>query len=399
MIRRIGGPDSAGDSAFRGVPWAGASFDKGKFVEHTDDGLYFLFFIIRLSGRPMKLVIHAGMNKTGSSSIQFSLADIDQPDFTYIDWKSANHSELYVLLFEPPEIQNKYHIFLTQGRNEAELEAMQQEWLARVEAQLRDNDRPVTVFSGEDISQPRADALAAQRMRDFFARFFDEIRVIAYARPPLSFVNSTFQQRVKSGGITEIDIDSLWPNYRQRFERFDTVFGRENVEIIPFIPACLHGQDVVTDFVTRAGLDLGSAPTQFKNDSLSLEALALLFAQRKLGRGMHRGFAGATKRNNALIHALSSVGDERFSFSRELMDGLIERHSEDFGWIEDRIGQNLRDEPVSVAHPISCEQDLLDIASREAQAVATLILRKTRKGAAPDEASVTALLDCLRDLC
>ena len=54
------------------------------------------------------------------------------------------------------------------------------------------------------------------------------ITVIAYVRPPVSFMASAFQQAVRVEGRTDRR-SRFWPGYRERFEKLDTVFGRENV--------------------------------------------------------------------------------------------------------------------------------------------------------------------------
>ncbi|MEP4699509.1 MAG: hypothetical protein ABJZ79_00010 [Parasphingorhabdus sp.] len=356
--------------------------------------------ISQAEGIFMRLIIHAGMNKTGSSSIQDTVSELSRPDLTYVDWKSANHSEMYVLLFQDPKMQARYHIFKTQGWSAADLSAERKVWLKRLRHQMKQNTAPLTVFSGEDISQPGFSEEGVKRMRDFFASYFEDIRVIAYARPPLSFMNSSFQQQVKSGGLDNINIDRLWPSYRKRFEKLDRVFGRENVDLVPFSRETLHGEDVVSDFFWRAGLEQPETLPPSKNDGLSLEALALLFAQRKLGEGLRTGFREATKANNAFVFALSSVWREKFSFSKTLLDGVVERHQSDMDWIEDRIGQPLRDAPKASGRQISCEQDLIDVATEQAQVVQLLelIQKKGRRGRGDPERRLTYLLDCLNRL-
>ena len=135
----------------------------------------------------MKLVIHAGMSTTGSSSIQQSLQSHKTPDLNYIKWKSENHSELFYLLFHETAIRDRYHIFRTQGISVRELDEERERWLDQLTRQLVANTSPVSVFSGEDISPP-SPISGLRNMFDFFSKFFEDIRVVAYVRPPRSYI-------------------------------------------------------------------------------------------------------------------------------------------------------------------------------------------------------------------
>jgi hypothetical protein len=347
----------------------------------------------------MKLIIHAGMNKTGSSSIQQSLASHNSPELNFIDWRSQNHSDMFVLLFHDEATRSRYHVFRTQGMSKQDLDKDRQHWLDNLRRQLDANSAEVTVFSGEDISQPTSMS-GCQNMFDFFSDYFDEISVIAYVRPPRSFMNSTFQQRVKSSGLSEIRAQSLWPKYQARFEKLDLVFGKENVELVPFVKDCMLDGDVVRDFWSRIGLECPNMSIPRVNDSLSLEALALLFYQRKLGGGLRTGRRDARILNNSLIQALEGVGSEKFSFSDDFLNSTFRKNAKDLAWMEERLGQKLGDQLSSSSTPISTESDLIGIALEQVEALSEATVREALKVAAehPDLV-VQHLLECLRNIC
>lgn len=339
------------------------------------------------------------MNKTGSSSIQHSLASHNSADLNYIKWRSQNHSDMFVLLFHEAATRSRYHVFRTQGISEQELAKEREHWLDNLSRQLDANSAPVTVFSGEDISQPTPMS-GCQNMFDYFSNFFDEIKVIAYVRPPRSFMNSTFQQRVKSSGLSEIRAQSLWPKYKARFEKLDLVFGKDNVELVPFVKDCMLDGDVVRDFWNRIGLECPQSSIPRVNDSLSLEALALLFYQRKLGGGLRTGRRDARILNNAFIQTLENVGTEKFSFSNEFLNSTFQKNAVDLAWMEERIGQKLADQVSQSSTPISTESDLIGIALEQIEALSEITVREALKVSAdhPDLV-VQHLLQCLRNIC
>jgi len=101
-------------------------------------------------------------------------------------------------------------------------------------------------------------------------------------------MQSMFQEGVRNGRAV-FNPRLLWPRYRHRIGRLDRIFGRENVTLRKFDPKTLKNGSVVDDLAEFAGIALPPGSAGNTNKSLSLEALALLFVQRKFGRGMgHR---------------------------------------------------------------------------------------------------------------
>jgi hypothetical protein len=78
-----------------------------------------------------ELILHAGMNKTGSSSIQKSLRALSGEKINFLKWKWENHSDLFMLLFQDKILREKYHIFKTQGWSAADLDRETEIWFYR----------------------------------------------------------------------------------------------------------------------------------------------------------------------------------------------------------------------------------------------------------------------------
>lgn len=368
-----------------------------------------------------RLIFHAGMNKTGSSAIQRSIQKLDGQGVNYLEWKSNNHSVLFMLLFQSKELRDDYHVFRTQGWSREELNEEEKRWLEILRSQLERNRADAIVFSAEDASQPNVSEEPLRNFKEFFSPYVDSIEVIAYVRSPFSFATSAFQQRVKSGGLAKLDFESLWPDYRKRFENLDLVFGTENVTLVHFDSTELIGGDVVSDFIFRTGLPnhdssledtdragfreessqseqnrkrqdssrrVRQKTTKTKrkltkllsevvasrvlsrpgssnkraNKSLSLEALSLLFYQRKYGTGLQQGFRGATEANNAFIRELSTIGSTKFQLSHELVARITSENAADLNWIENRIGKVILDDVSDGSEGVSTEAELEEIA-------------------------------------
>jgi len=190
------------------------------------------------------VIIHAGMHKTGSTSIQhtFNKLDGDRVDIPPRRGVDCNiwFYELFVRPAEFPEIRAqkiaKYRLFLRTLERRRSGRAL----------------RPLLI-SGEGMSYDHKRAekgliAMAEYLREHSG---EDVRVIAYVRPPRSFMSSWFQQKSR-GTIRNFMIDpdarrwqtvpnAYWPRYRVRFEKFDTIFGRENVTLKPFQRERLEG--------------------------------------------------------------------------------------------------------------------------------------------------------------
>ena len=165
---------------------------------------------------------------------------------------------------------------------------------------------------------------------------------------------SVFQQRVKGGkaGSGKFNPKGYWPRYRQCFEPLDQVFGRENVTFRKFDRKTLKNGSVVDDLAGFVGIPVPHNSSQLENESLSLEALALLFVQRKFGRGRATGFRSAQVQNNKVLDILAGIGKEKIQFAPELVLPIVAANEADLEWMERRLSEPLRETPENLNGPL-----------------------------------------------
>ena len=156
----------------------------------------------------------------------------------------------------------------------------------------------IEVVSGEGFGQ-RQSVASVQKLKGFLSPHFDDIRIVAYVRPFMAWLNSRGQQKLKTGSTfqeirnsTERFIAGKEPDEAERLysmnpvlERWFTpyleVFGREAMTIRNAERSALVGGDIVEDFTTTF---LGKSPAQLglevanENESLSRSAAYLLEA-------------------------------------------------------------------------------------------------------------------------
>lgn len=344
----------------------------------------------------MKAIIHVGMNKTGSSSIQHTFARLKSDRFHYVNWPAPNHSELFLLLFEDEDRLEAFHGFASRGETRADLLARRAVALSALQDELAAAPAPIVVFSGELISKSGYKN-ATRRLHEFFSNYCSDIKVIGYVRPPISFLTSAFQQKLK-GGISHFDLHRVWPDYKEGFEKIDRVFGRENVSLKKFDPQSFAESDVVADFGHVIGIE--PADVQRVNESLSLEAVALLFVQRRFGRGFIKGFHKAPRANWEFVEVLRGIGTTRFGLAAALVDPVLQANAADLAWMEARLGESLSDGPPSTGRLIGSEDELVALALENAGAVEKLLQgQPSLPGGDGALTRLVAGLEALYDLC
>lgn len=299
-----------------------------------------------------RLIMHAGMRKTGSSSIQeYLFRQLDHPDYGYLSAGIANSSQMMMEAFQRNFDQTPSFSYNRWSRAEVDaLRANARKEFARI---ARRCDRPTAILSAESIS-----TFSAQEnsdLRDAAKQHFDDIQVVMYIRPLWSRVESTFQERLKTG------FAHLTQPVPARFERFETtfdgVYGRENVFYRRFSPGEFRGGSVVGDFLDFAGVPFTELPEEKVNKSLSLAAIQLLYIYRKYYPELSPDDAG-------LIEALGELEGEKFRLHRSVVEQSIDETARSRAWLQARAGISLWDDRGESDSGIRDESELLDVSRR-----------------------------------
>jgi hypothetical protein len=291
--------------------------------------------------KPESVVIHFGMHKTGTSSIQESLfQNLKDPRFHYVNFGMANASTSICTLFRTNPAQYSQHI--KSGASAGQLQRLKEKAIGRLDSEFTRADGRIPILSGENIGNLSERELEA--LRDFLVQKGKSVKAIAYVRRPKEYMESAFQQRVK-GGQQELNIDKLFPNYFKRFNKFHKVFGKENVVLRLFDPKIFSGNCVIQDFCAQVGIELHPNDVIRVNDALSLPALSLLYAYRKFGPGFGVG-ANVLRENKLLIDRLRAFNGPKLRFHSTVVQPVIDKNRSDIEWMEERLGVSL-DEDVT----------------------------------------------------
>ncbi|MBK7521397.1 MAG: hypothetical protein IPJ33_11955 [Gammaproteobacteria bacterium] len=299
-------------------------------------------------------IIHYGMPKTGSSSIQtYLLRSLADPRFFNLDLGRRGSGNIIAAAFLAHPEQHHRNIKL--GLTPAEVKKEIQATRAALARELERADGRTALLSAELLANFSALEFAA--LCDFIRPRAAGISAVGYVRSPLAFMESVFQQRVKSG-LGSFRLEQNYPRYRERFEKFETVLGRERVAYWSFAPASFPGNCVVQDFCARLGIRCDGAAVQRINDSLSLPAIRLLYAYRKYGPGF--GAGERALRENALLKTrLRELGGPPLRFHAALVRPVLDARRADIAWMEERLQHPFAESPVADHSAVQGEADLL----------------------------------------
>jgi len=286
----------------------------------------------------IRCIVHMGMHKTGTTSIQESLNNFEDDKFVYA--KLGNHGNhslpVYSAFADNP---NSHHLHRASQRDDDAVRAyVAQVWIDFDRSFAKARGRTLLV-SGEDIGVLPDRILV--KLRDYLRSRAGDVKIVGYVRSPAGFMQSHFQQRVKSATVRSFDPEAMYRNYRDSFEKFDAVFGRENVTLWKFNPAAFPESCVVQDFCARLGIRFPKRRIVRLNESLSRQATAALYTYAKFGEhyGARNITGGAGMRLGQLIG-----GTDKFRFSPDVLRPAIDKYREDIEWMEARVGEPLQEE-------------------------------------------------------
>lgn len=220
-----------------------------------------------------RVIVHCGMHKTGSSSIQNTLRDLETPDVIYAGLGRTNHSAPIITMFSTrPEA---YHGHKKLGRTKKEIDQLRRWYLGEFNKALKSKQDTVIV-SAEDLSSASFEVLSG------FHRFVcDNNRIpeyCCYVRDPIGFANSQYQQMSK--GNPNAKFNEII-KYQDIFSKFLQLYNAKDISVWKFDPGSFQNGSVVQDFSARVGISNICPSEKRANESLSDTAAKLVYIFNK----------------------------------------------------------------------------------------------------------------------
>lgn len=293
-------------------------------------------------------IIHIGMHKTGTTSLQSALKGYDDGETHYCGFSMKNHSVPLVTLFKTKP--GKYNIHKQFGRSDEKIHELREQYRQELDASIAATNSRM-VISGEGLSVRLGPREIANLVAHFRERF-DKLEVICYIRDFPSYSLSSFQQSVRTGA-GEFYVPR--PNFQRRFEAWCDTLEEGELTFVKYTG------ETVEDFFTRYGLQAPQTEQEKANTSLSGPAMALLFAYNR-AVGEVFGSPEKVRKHRRLIQYLNTLPGGRLSFSEEVYTQALADNSADLDWMEKVAGFSLRAPQARHDHVVGSEADMLALA-------------------------------------
>lgn len=261
--------------------------------------------IPRPSGKRERCIVHMGLNKTGSTTLQGwlqinraalrdqgiwydSLEPHGGPHLsTATGWTIYAHSQRTNYVPGGWQAQS-YRI-----RSRADLQERLDQFLTGVEATFPPPGEGTYLTSSEHIGAGVKNVPEMDKLHNWFASRFNEVRYVVYIREQTDWVASAYVQAVRSGTTESLDayIERFGFNdYHALIKKWRGVAGAENVDVRLFDRAAFEGGDLIDDFAHAIGADASQTlrPSRL-NDSMPLYQLnLLLWTSRLFGKAIEK---------------------------------------------------------------------------------------------------------------
>lgn len=308
-----------------------------------------------------KCIIHFGLLKTGTTSIQQALFSVSESvKFTYVHFGTPSVGRSLMTAFCKPA-----------WRLAPDLRGTSPAKSQRVKDELKkytDNDclTPL-IISAEALSR-----FTYEELKDFieFLGLRDlAIQAVAYIRDFHPWCESLLQQSVKYGtwhaGLFPFGREA----YRFSIDKFDRILGAESVQLWKYDRSLFPGGCVVRDFYQRLNIGVYDGKQTEYNKGIGLEAAKLLLAYHHSELGLVYD-SPSLRKNIALADHMLGMPDTPVRLHPDLIARRAIEEAADLEWMENRLGESVLAERTETREHFSVirsERDLQDF-SRESLA-------------------------------
>ncbi len=290
----------------------------------------------------MKLVLHPGHSKCGSTTIQKAI----------IKNRKLLESHGYVIP-DPQMRTNGDDGFNPNGETPRAFfrHAMEQKDLAPLKASLArikkkyGHTSKTVLISAENLVN-QLGSPSGLNIHRLLRDTFDSHEVIYYIRRQDQFIMSAWQQwGYKKGLSLQAFVDQALkgknPNYRVIASAFSNLYGKANVTVVPLLRDSLIEGDLVSDFFARLGISTGvqKPADSIDNKSLNPYLCEALSKVNHIFRDIHDESIKHKLEEHASGHAGLYLRDDGY-LSHESRARILNEYSKDNQFISDNFVGN-----------------------------------------------------------
>ncbi len=294
-----------------------------------------------------RCILHLGMPKTASTSIQKTLMDnrffLQNHGWEYPVFHCPEHGHQFFLHNDPlcrifmPE--HPFHVLRPAQNKEINLEIQKRALRKALLEYTRKSDK--IILSSEAL----LDLKPLTRIRNFFKKIDFVVEPIIYIRSPYSFRVSLYQSLLRFSQLQRSAIIEhlQQPIIKRRLSHALSVFG-ENTKIYPFNNLIQNNTEIVTHFFGNFLHEdiVDKLDISRENESLSRHAVTLLeYIEEK--SPLYKNNIQNKDRSHGDIHPLYSIQGEKFGFDQEKAEFFKDIIALENNWLNKQFGQEYCD--------------------------------------------------------
>jgi hypothetical protein len=240
----------------------------------------------------VKAFLHIGTEKTGTTTIQYFLArnrkllledgflypyspeEKDEPKFS-----GCTHTKLAAFSTNRLQDMHKY----LKISNSEDLLKFQNEFQKELTQELNQTKAKTIIFSNEHCSSRLVLKEEIEQLKKLLEPFFEELKIIIYWRRQDKFLLSSYSTAVIGGrtkpfALPSKEIIKQRYDYWNILQKWESVFGKENIIVRVFEREQMFEGDPLSDFTNFLGIDIKKRYKTVKvlNESLDIDSLEFL---------------------------------------------------------------------------------------------------------------------------
>jgi arsenate reductase-like glutaredoxin family protein len=210
-----------------------------------------------------EVILHIGLPKTGSTSIQSAIAGYSKNKIHTASFGVENHSIPIYTMFSSQRF--KYHVWKNQSLTHNQIDKLRLDFLRVLEFELSCTKNETLLISGEDISRLTQQEIS--NMINYFNQRGIDVQIIAYVRNPINWITSIIQQFFRDGN----DLVLSRGLFKDRLNPYFNLIKKGNIHVFSYEDAIGNHGSIVKHFAELLSLDLVENP----NDNISFSPIQL----------------------------------------------------------------------------------------------------------------------------